>query len=72
MSVHRKNCLMLVTVFLGFTPFVCEKKGGANKKRPVTVKWIRTIGLHWNFDSPITLSCVVLPLWIVTSGREVP
>ena len=44
--------------------------------RPVRVKWIalplRTIGFDKNFDSPIALSYVVSPLWIVTSGREGP
>ena len=44
--------------------------------RPVRVKLIalplRTIGFDRNFDSPITLSYVVSPLWIVTSGREAP
>ena len=67
---------MLVTVFLGFGPVVCEKRGGEDKMRPVRVKWIfpplRAIGFDRNFDSPIALSYIVSPLWIVTSGREGP
>jgi hypothetical protein len=74
MSIYRKNCLLLATVFLGFGLVVCEKRGSEDKMRPVRVKWIfpplRTIGFDRNFDSPIAFSCVVLPLWIVTSGRE--
>jgi hypothetical protein len=76
MYVYRKNCLLLATVFLGFGPVVCEKRGSEDKMRPVRVMWIAlplcTIGFDRNFDSPITLSYVVSPLWIVTSGREAP
>jgi hypothetical protein len=76
MSVYRKNCLLLATVFLGFGPVVREKGGGEDKMRPVRVKWIAlplcTIGFDKNFDFPIALSYVVSPLSIVTSGREGP
>jgi len=67
---------LLATVFLGFGLVVCEKTGSEDKMRPVRVMWIAlplcTIGFDRNFDSPITLSYVVSPLWIVTSGREAP
>ena len=67
---------MLATVFLGFGPVVCEKRGGEDKMRPVRVKLIalplRTIGFDKNFDPPIALSYVVSPLSIVTLGREDP
>ena len=76
MSVYRKSCLMLATVFLGFSPVVCEKRGGENKMHPVRVKWIAlplcTIGFDRNFDSPIALLYRVSPLWIATSGEEGP
>jgi hypothetical protein len=76
MSVYRKSCLMLATVFLGFNPVVCEKRGGENKIRPVKVKWIAlplcTIGFDRNFCSPIALFYGVSPLWIATSGGEGP
>ena len=76
MSVYRKNCLLLATVFLGFGLVVREKRGGEDKMRPVRVKWIAlplcTIGFDRNFDFPIALSYVVSPLWIVTSGAEGP
>jgi len=67
---------MLVTVFLGFSPVVREKKGGEDKLRPVRLKWISlplcTIGFDRNFDSPTAFFYVVSPLWIATSGREGP
>ena len=76
MSVYRKTCLMLATVFLGFNPVVCEKRGGENKMRPVRVKWIAlplcTIGFDRNFDFPIALFYGVSPLWIAASGGEGP
>jgi hypothetical protein len=67
---------MLATVFLGFSPVVCEKRGDENKMRPVRVNWIAlplcTIGFDRNFDSPIALFYGVSPLWIATSSREDP
>ena len=67
---------MLVTVFLGFSPVVREKKGGEDKLRPVRLKWISlplcTIGFDRNFDSPIALFYRVSPLWIAASGGEGP
>jgi hypothetical protein len=74
MSVYRKSCLMVTTVFLGFNLVVCEKRGGENKMRPVRVKWIAlplcTIGFDRNFDSPIALFYRVSPLWIAVSAGE--
>ena len=74
MSVYRKSCLMLATVFLGFDLFVCEKKGREDKMRPVRVKWISLplciIGFDRNFDSPIALFHGVSHLWIAASGGE--
>jgi hypothetical protein len=76
MYVYRKSCLMLTTVFLGFSPVVREKKEGENKMWPVRVKWIAlplcTIGFDRNFESPIALFYTVSPLWIAASGREDP
>jgi len=66
MSVYRKSCLMLTTVFLGLSVLVRDKQGGENKMRPVRVKWISLplciIGFGRNFDSPITLCYSVSPL----------
>jgi hypothetical protein len=74
MSVYRKSCLMLATVFLGFSPVVREKRGGENKMSPVRVKWIAlplcTIGFDRNFESPIPAFHTVSPLRIATSGGE--
>ena len=76
MYVYRKNCLLLATVFLGFGPVVCEKRGSEDKMRPVRVKWIALplciIGFDRNFDSPIALFYDVSPLWIAASGGEGP
>ena len=76
MSVYRKSCLLLTTVFLGLSVLVRDEKGGENKMRPVTVKWIPLpfciIGFDRNFDSPITLLYGVSPLWIAASGVEDP
>jgi hypothetical protein len=67
---------MLATVFLGFSPVVCENRGGENTMRPFRVKWIAlrlcTIGLDRNFDSPIALFYDVSPLWIAASGGKGP
>jgi hypothetical protein len=76
MSVYRKSCLMLATVFLGFSPVVREKRGGENKMCPVRVKWIAlplcTIGFDRNFESPIPLFYTASPLRIAASGGECP
>jgi hypothetical protein len=75
-SVYRKSCLMLVTVFLGFSPVVRENKGGEKKMRPVRVKWtalpLCAIGFDRKFDFPIALFYCVSPLWIAALGGEGP